>query len=369
MQMVAFFSESSGLLIHTKDPVGYLSDWEIIPGDKLRIYFHGPEPDIEIRSIPPQIEAAAEYYKQWARQQTWALKRRRNAFSFSLIAVAPNPNMSRQYLSIKKLSDTFPPPIGAWVTQWRRHAFDDMFPDYEPRDRQAFASLLSGLKNLQCTAFPYINALLWDDRLKSFTLSEAVALRNKDGSLLQYNKKLSWLMYACPASKAWQDIVIQSRRSLLDSEGVLSSGVYLDMLIAAGPFLCFASDHGHTPGDPLAWQRGVNNILSSIEGMIMSEGNAEIYLNRVDALLMHLYTERVDTVPLWKLVYGDLTTSVGWQMPSAPTPDQLSAEIARAKTFGAGCNGSPWMTHTVQEMLLTPEFKRPLLELTRSLAG
>ncbi|HNP83506.1 MAG TPA: DUF6259 domain-containing protein [Nitrospira sp.] len=369
MQMVAFFSESKGLIIHTKDPVGYLSDWEIIPGDKLRIYFHGPEPDIEVRNIPPKIEAAAEYYKQWARQQTWALKRRQNTFSFNLIAVAPNPNFSGQYLSIKKLSETVRPPLGAWITQWRRHAFDDGFPDYEPRDSLAFSTLLSGLKNLQCTAFPYINALLWDDRLKSFTQGEAVALRNRDGSLLQYNKKLSWLKYACPASKVWQDTVVQSRRLLVDSEGMLSSGVYLDMLIAAGPFLCFGSDHGHAPGDPLAWQQGVNSILSATEGMIMSEGNAEIYLNRVDGLLMHLYTERVDTVPLWKLVYGDLTASVGWQMPSQLTPDQLSAEIARAKTFGSSCNGSPWMTHTVQELLLSPNFKRPLLELNRSLAG
>lgn len=357
MQMAAFFSKSSGLLIHTKDSVGYLSDWEIIPGDKLRIHFYGPEPDIEIRNIPPKIEAAAEYYKQWAHQQTWALNRRQNAFPFSLIAVAPNPNYSSQYLSIKKLSDVFPPPMGAWITQWRRHEFDTMYPDYEPRDRQAFASLLSGLKNLQCTAFPYINALLLDDRLKSFTLSKAVALRNMNGSILQYSKKLPWLIYACPASKAWQDTVIQSRTSLLDSEGIMSSGVYLDMLIAAGPFLCFAPDHGHAPGDPLAWQSGVSKILSSVEGVIMSEGNAEIYIDGVDALLMHLYTEQADTVPLWKLVYGDLTTSVGWQMPSAPTPEQLAAELARAMRFGASCNGSPWMTHVIQEALLKPEFK------------
>jgi hypothetical protein len=143
----------------------------------------------------------------------------------------------------------------------------------------------------------------------------------------------------------------------------MCSGVYLDMLVAERPFLCYASNHGHAPGDPLAWQKGVRKILSSTDGVIMSEGNAEIYIDGVDALLMHLYTERADSVPLWKLVYGDLTTSVGWQMPSSPTPDQLSAEIARAKTFGASCNGSPWMTHTIQEALLTPAFKSLLQSL------
>ena len=86
MQMAAFFSKSSGLLIHTKDSVGYLSDWEIIPGDKLRIHFYGPEPAIAVATIPPTIEAAAAYYKQWALQQTWALKRRQNALKLNLIA-------------------------------------------------------------------------------------------------------------------------------------------------------------------------------------------------------------------------------------------------------------------------------------------
>ena len=146
----------------------------------------------------------------------------------------------------------------------------------------------------------------------------------------------------------------------------MSSGVYLDMLVAAGPFLCFASDHGHAPGDPLAWQSGVRKILSSIDGVIMSEGNAEIYIDGVDALLMHLYTEEVTTVPLWKHVYGDLTTNVGWQMPSDPTSNQLSMEIARAKTFGASSNGSPWMTHTIQETLLKPEFNSLLMSLVAS---
>jgi hypothetical protein len=105
----------------------------------------------------------------------------------------------------------------------------------------------------------------------------------------------------------------------------------------------------------------VRKILSATDGVIMSEGNAEIYIDGVDALLMHEFTDQPDIVPLWKYVYGDVATSVGWQMPASPTPDQLSAEIGRAKTFGASCSGSPWMTHTIQEALLTPAFK-PLLQ-------
>jgi hypothetical protein len=366
MQMAAFFSGSSGLLIHTKDPIGYFTEWEIIPGDKLRIHFSGPEPDIEIKTIPPTVEAAADHYKQWARQQTWAVRSRYNSLPFSLIAVAANPNLSQQYLSIKKLSTILPAPFGAWITQWRRHEFDTMYPDYEPGDRRAFQALLTGLKDLQCTAFPYVNGLLWDARLKGFSLGESVGLRNSDGSLLRYSRKLPWLMYACPAAKAWQDTIIQSRQSLKDLTGVMSGGVYLDMLLAAGPYLCFATNHGHMPGDPLAWQRGIREILSGTQGIIMSEANAEIYIDHVDAVLMHLYTAHSDVVPLWKHVYGDLITSVGWEMPANPTPEELRHEISRAKEFGASCNGSPWMTHTVQEMLFRPQFRTTLSGLAAS---
>lgn len=362
MQMMAFFSNSSGLLIQTKDSVGYLSDWQIIPGDKLRIHFYGPEPEIETRLVSPTIEAAAEHYRNWAVQQTWS-KKRQAGKEPSIIAVAPDKNCRQQLRSIRRLYEEFPSPIGAWLTQWRRYEFDSMYPDYEANDPAGFATLLSELKSLGCIAYPYINALLWDDRLKSFSWGSSVAVRDKEGKVIQYNKKLSHLKYACPGSKIWRDVISQARNSLLDSEGIISSGVYLDMLVAAGPFLCFATDHDHEPGDPLAWQRGVREILASTGGMVMSEGNAEIYIDKVDALLMHLYTERADTVPLWNFVYGDLTTSVGWQMPNSPTPEQLETELARAKRFGVSCNGSPWMTHKIQEALMTPRFKRSFLNI------
>jgi len=270
--------------------------------------------------------------------------------------MAVNPNMVGQLDSIKKLSATFPAPMGAWITQWRRYTFDTMYPDYIPIDPAGFSALLAGLKKLQCTAFPYVNALLWDDRLTSFTQSGAAALRNKHGDFVGYSPIFPGLKYGCPASKVWQDTIIEARKSMVDSDGMLSSGVYLDMLVAEWPFFCFATNHGHAPGDPLAWQKGVRKILSATEGIIMSEGNAEIYIDAVDALLMHEFTDQPDTVPLWKYVYGDVATSVGWQMPSAPTPDQLNAQLARAKLFGASCGGSPWMTHTIQESLLTAKY-------------
>ena len=357
MQMMSFFSTSSGLVIHTKDSTGSLSDWEVIPGNKLRIHFYGPEPEIEMQVIPPTVEAAALVYKKWALRQPWAQQTRQRAPDYGVIATAPNPNLAQQAISLETLSKRFPSPMAAWITNWRKYPFDNAFPNYEPNSRQNFSKLLSNLKHARCDAFPYINALLWDERLAEFQLGESVAVQSRFLSYRPYSQTAPWLLYACPASEEWQRVIVETRESLRDAEDYLSSGIYLDMLVAAGPFLCFSKDHAHRPGDPLAWQQGVRKILSMMKGSIMSEGNAEIYLNQVDLLLMHLFTEQRDTVPLWNLVYGDLSRVVGWRMPNSVTPITVGNEIDRAVSFGASCYGSPWMTHAIQEALLTPGFR------------
>ena len=83
----------------------------------------------------------------------------------------------------------------------------------------------------------------------------------------------------------------------------------------------------------------------------MVEGNAEIYLDRVDYLLMHLYTDQPDAVPLWKLVYGDLAYPVGWRLPPAVTGEQLRSAMRRARDFGVGAGATPWMTSEPESAL------------------
>jgi hypothetical protein len=220
-----------------------------------------------------------------------------------------------------------------------------MYPDYVPRDKQGFRRLLKTLRRSGNMAFPYLNGLLWDTQLSAFSdMGPHVGVRDTSNRLVRYNDKLPSLRYACPSCAAWQNTIVQSRNAIQDSDGYISTGIYLDMLLAAPPLLCWSEHHSHAPGDPTAWQTGIKAILSLIGGSIMSEGCAEPYLDRVDYALMHLYSQRNDSVPLWAMVYGNLLPSVGWSLPDSITESSMSVQLKKARSFGVSAMGSPWMT-------------------------
>lgn len=368
MQMAAFFSQKKGLIVHTKDSSAGVSDWEIYPGDRLRIRSYGAQSAIVTVEIEPTIEAAAAVYRQWALKQAWVLNRKRHNQHLNFISVASNPDTISQRKHLQKILRSVPSPVGAWFTQWRRFPFDEMYPDYVARDSEGFRHLLRELKSADCIGMPYINGMLWDDRLSDFsTKGGKVALRGPDGSLLSYNAELKHLRHACPASADWQHVVIAARESITDADAKQSNGIYLDMLLAAPPYFCWSDQHDHLPGDALSWQRGVRSLLENIGGVIMVEGCAECYIDKVDCLLMHLYTQNEDSVPLWSLVYGDMVPTVGWTVPAKASTETLAAVIRKAAQFGVSGAGSPWMTSIAEEVLLTPAVE-DLIKMTAASA-
>jgi hypothetical protein len=344
MQMAAFFSEHRGLLVIVKDARGGICDWEIRPGSRLTIQFYGDVPEVETVPIPPTLEAAAAGYRQWAARQSWVTGRRRASWPLNFFSVASQSSQTAEQAHLQRVLESTAAPIGVWFTQWRRYPFDHMYPDYAAREPQQFARTLGLLRSRGALALPYVNGLLWDQALADFQAGAQVALRTQAHDTVPYNAALNNLRYACPHSPLWQDRIAQARASLSDADGKPSDGIYLDMLAAAEPAMCWSADHGHEPGDPSAWQRGIRALLQRIDGAIMVEGNAEVYLDCVDYLLMHLYTDQADAVPLWQLVYGDQAYPVGWRLPAAVTAAQLRTTLERARRFGVGAGATPWMT-------------------------
>lgn len=352
MQMAAFFSARRGLLVIAKDTRGGVADWEIQPGRTLRIHFHGEVPEVETRQIDPTLEAAAAAYRQWASRQSWVTARRRTTPRLNFFSVASQSSQAGERAHLERVLANTQPPIGVWFTQWRRYPFDHKYPDYTPREPQEFARTLALCTLRGAVALPYVNAQVWDQTLTDFQdTGVRIALRTETHDTLPYNAELNNLRYACPYSALWQNRLVQARTALVDAEGRPTQGIYLDMLAAAPPVICWADDHGHRPGDPYAWAEGSRALLQRIDGAIMVEGNAEIYLDRVDYVLMHLYTDQLDAVPLWKLVYGDLAYPVGWRLPPAATDEQLRNAVRRAREFGLGAGATPWMTSEPESAL------------------
>lgn len=358
MQMAAFFNKTEGLLVIANDPMGGLADWEVRPGSYLKIHFYGDVPNVLVYQIKPTLAAAAAQYRQWAAEQFWVKNRNRVPRKLNFISVASSSSAKNEAAHLDKVMQAAPGPHGVWFTQWRKYPFDHNYPDYSPKEPSAFAQLLSVLRDRDATAMPYINAQLWDRNPASFkTAGNDVALRTKQLDTVYYNRKLDFLRYACPSSLAWQNIVVSARNNLKDTRGRVTAGVYLDMLAAAEPQICWAENHDHVPGDANAWQRGQRKLLNQINGAIMVEGCAEVYLDRVDYALMHLWTGEKDSAPLWHAVYGDLVQSVGWQIPGGIGPTQFEDLQKRVREFGVGAFGSPWMTAEPESAL----FARGLL--------
>jgi len=355
MQMAAFFNSKDGLLVIANDPLGGIADWEVRPG-KLRIYFYGEVPDIQVVRIEPTVKAAAERYKEWAIKQTWVTERARASKKLNFIAVASS-SMEMEKIHLKALSQSIASPIGVWFTLWRRYAFDRMYPDYKAKEPIEFSRLLARLNEQGAISFPYINGLLWDENLEAFKeRAPKLALRSETSSTIPYSDEMSFLRYACPHSTIWQDTLVSARNSIVDSNGNISSGVYVDMVAATDPMPCWSSEHGHKPGDPYAWQNGVRSILGRMSGVRMVEGCAEIYLDLMDYALMHFHTDKDDIVPLWTSVYGDIVAAVGWKMPMSVTAVQYKRIEERVKSCQVGGMGSPWMTVEHESLLLNRGF-------------
>lgn len=366
MQVAAFFGSGAALVVYSKDSTGGVADWEVIPGERLRIHFYGSVPEVVTVSVDPSLGAIADVYRSWALQQPWIKNRKRPRQRLSFVSVASNPDLASQRKHLARIEGLTPAPRGVWFTQWRRFGFDTMYPDYRPSDPKGFAGLLADLRATGWISFPYINGLLFDERLASFSSTgDAVAIRSEQQQKVSYNTSMPYLRHACPEMSAWRDTIAEARGSLLDSKGQQSSGVYLDMLLAAPPILCWAANHGHERGDAYAWQNGIRKLLTTMSGRIFVEGSAEVYLDQVDHVLMHLYSQRPDAVPFWRLVYGDQISSLGWTYPDNIGSSDVVAGIEKARAFGIDSVGTPWMTRVPEENL----FSMPIGQVVSERAG
>jgi hypothetical protein len=365
MQMVAYLGRDSALVVYTKDVNANVTDWEIVPGMGVRLHCYGPVPEVVTVKTEPTIDAISAVYRSWAHRQPWVMNRKRPYAGIAGISVASSTDSNIQMRHLERFQATFDGPCVAWFTQWRRYPFDVMYPDYEMGNPEELRRDISLLRRRGVISMPYFNALLWDERNQGFQeRGFRAGIRDHTGGLVSYNQteKFVRVRYACPHFSEWREVLIEAMNHVRDSDGIPAMGVYLDMLLASPPILCWSDQHGHVPGDPCAWQKGVRGILGSAHGVVMAEGCAEIYLDLVDLVLMHHYTDREDCVPLWGAVYGDVCSGVGWRLSSRVEAAEMKAVLERSRQFGVATLATPWMTSMPEHMLLTREVR----ELLRS---
>jgi hypothetical protein len=364
IQLMVFLSESSGLMVFTKEPVGFVCDWHIQDGV---LEIKGPRatnlPEVYVTNIGPFWEEAVEKYREHSVPVYKSLQGRSEAMAFvSTGSFSNNLDNLRQFQQARK---SFGGQIGLWMTQYRHHRFDVGYPDYAPKDRDGYHRILNWSQENDSVVLPYVNGSLYDTTDRDFKASHGDwALRTQDGSLERYSARLKHLAVACPDGP-WGEYIVNLLRGISATEdGQMKNGLYLDVLAATRPRVCWSESHGHVPGDPTAWVSGVTRILKGLAGIsLMLEGNAEPYVAFADGFLMHEYTTRSNSVPLWSSVYGNVSNSYGWDMRRVETANQVERELARAESFGVCALGSPYLTHRIESNyhhVLTQQVDRAL---------
>lgn len=367
-------------------------------------------------------------YKAWAINQKWA--KRKNSKFDSMVTMAVSPD-----LLSTRMTDNIGPFINSWngedkacwITYWRTWWQLDLeggAPDYRTNRNMysEFSNSLTSLNNQKCSSFPYTNALLWDSRNK-FTegvriasatngitatgigndgkkyytetdklpayneivtsnpaaiydaTAQAATLKNKNPTTGQIeiaaDPNNSAMKYMCPATQKWQNTFNSVSSNLVSDQW---KGVYFDQAAFMAPKLCYDDNHGHNIADPLAWQNGLRQIMTNLRTdglMIFTEGNAEIYMDLIDAFLSYndtgLGVASGTQVPLFKEVYGDIARFISWQSLPVSDPDktisdltpQIMAKVVRqSANFGSMFYGAPYFigwgaSYDIQEKLRT----------------
>lgn len=175
MQFMMFYNTgaTTGYYVQTEDSTGYVTDWEILTvnGIKtLRLTFYCTvKPNVVKQTITidpakPYL-SAAEKYKTWAFQQSWA-KRKVSKFDYvKIVDLGASPYFDwlrntelPPYLSQFEEADTSidKPATATFLSLWRSDPFNVYFPRYTPATYGgSFSALLSALHSRGSIPMPY----------------------------------------------------------------------------------------------------------------------------------------------------------------------------------------------------------------------
>ncbi|MCF6174309.1 MAG: DUF6259 domain-containing protein [Victivallaceae bacterium] len=403
MQLMAFRNPATNQIfyVQTQDPNGQVIDWAVAGSSgsynlTLTIFslsstfpanFYITDTTMTAATHREFYRTVARKYKAWAINQQWAKRKKSAIDNMATMAIAPDLRQVTMDNTVFPYIDAWNgEQTGSWITFWRkywRYGIDGALPDYRLGGNATESlSSLSQLATKNSSSFPYTNALLWDSNIiytsnpqtqleidmneiwtnnPSARYNSAEMIKNSSGQVVAYSNN-THMKYICQASAVWKTTFVNACKTMA---GDGWQGIYYDMAAFTAPILCYAANHTHDAGDPLVWQDGIRDILSTLESdnqtkelLILTEGNAEIYMDLVDAFLSYAETGVTDSnnplrkqVPLFREVYGDIARFIGWQLFPAAIPQEtvndltptiMNDAIIKAANFGSLCYAAPY---------------------------
>ena len=334
---------------------------------------------------------AAQIYKPWATQQSWAVNRpHENPLRDIAMWVWNRGRVEDVVPTVERLQkDCGQAKVALDWYWWHSNPYDTDYPNFwPPRDGvEAFQAAVKRLTDQGIYTQVYVNSVCWDMDGDNWHEGGADGVvKKRDGSLHahafnRYNlHRLAWM---CGEAEAYQDKISELIGRLADS-GL--TGQYLDMIGCATFTPCYNSAHRHDLGGGNYHVRGFRKLLERLRAenpgyTLTTETSSEPYMDLCDggiicASCSHEHLGGIaEIVPLFTAVHHGSFAAFGnyahpdgippWD-PKWPDqdrwqnekpwhkiyPDQFFVEMARPVVWGA----QPMVCHIRPAVQNDPEF-------------
>jgi hypothetical protein len=238
-------------------------------------------------------------------------------------------------------------PIGVHCYLWHHNIFDKDYPFFFPA-RPGFAERVRELVKAGLLVMPYINTVIADYDHPGYR-PKLWQAATKDQTGAPYFLPLGIhesgrMTDMCPATETWQDTIAGLVDRLTGECGV--NAVYLDLLAASPPDLCFDRGHGHPLGGGGWWWQGTQALLKKVRAIaeprgvaLTTESIADPYMNGAEGYLTWAPPIGME-IPMMPAVYSGYAVYIG--SPTAPHITEQAFVAAQARAFTWGCQNG-WM--------------------------
>jgi hypothetical protein len=292
---------------------------------------------------------AAERYRAWATQQTWARSSRRARGATPPWAEQTalwiwNRGRSGEVLRpAAVLQRELGLPVSVLWHWWHGCAYDTGFPEYLPPREGAgpFRAAMAEAHERGVHAMVYMNQRLWGLTTPSWQEegAERYAVKGSDGTYRRevYNTFTKQACVSmCMGTAFWRNTYAGLAERAIKELAV--DGIYMDQ--ACSSLACFDATHGHPLGGGTYWMNGFRQLSTDIRERsravrpiaLAGEGTGEAWLPYLDLMLsLEVSRERYaspasrsEPIPFFQAVYHPYTIQFGnYSSLTMPPYDEL----------------------------------------------
>lgn len=347
MEFISMNQGTNGIYWAALDAWSQLKDFSVLPGVESFFLNYTEDMGVPGAGYPDFYPLAfgiyrgswleaSKIYRSWALKQVWTEKgpmaQRQSTpdimknvalwirpdWSFGVKDGAPQ-EMNKPLLDALNFTGV---PVGIHWYNWHHMPFDTEYPHFFP-PKPGFRERVRELVDHGVLVMPYINGMITNYDIPDIREFLPFAVRDEAGGLTMstWGFTSGRTIFMCPYNDFWQDKIVTLVDSLTGYYGV--NGVYIDMIGAAAPRLCFNKSHGHPLGGGRWWINGYRAMLEKVQkvahsngrnAVISTENTAEPWMNGLDAFLAWKKPDERE-IPMLQAVYSGYTyyfTAASW---------------------------------------------------------